>query len=367
MKRRMRLGIVVGLALVALVTVPYLISGAKIRTAIEDLPATAGSLGIPILLDELVYQRGLYRSSFSARVRLPGIENIDTLNLEGRVVHRAFGTRIVTSVGNGDWEQQLFGHRAVASKGQLKLITDITINPLHANKWEHHSVIWAPELLIPLQRPPETNFTLSPVTLDIQSNAERAAVTVKIEKLAGSNPTLGTIDLSAARIRIDGGLSNGMLNLSAPAQSSIAASLDSLSVRAGPLALRLTSSTIEGQFDARGDSLSINGQFSAEKFESIGVPYIRLQKLISEVKATIHLTRSEIDDPHTQISPVLNVHHSLTSESNYGDIGLHLTADSLILPISKRQQSETVVTASVDTPASLVHLLSQRFPQVASC
>lgn len=79
-----------------------------------------------------------------------------------------------------------------------------------------------------------------------------------------------------------------------------------------------------------------------------------------------HLHASMGGDP-TRLKPLFEAHYWLTSRSNYGDIEANVTADTLVLPVSKSQRADTPISASVKTPSSLVQLLLEQFPTASAC
>lgn len=106
--RRWVAGIVVG-ACVGCATLPLVVSGSWVRARIEGLPAAAREASLPLRLEVLRYEQGLYGARYAMAVWVAGIAHGSPVRVEGQMRHRMLGAGGTATLAGDDWAVGLAG------------------------------------------------------------------------------------------------------------------------------------------------------------------------------------------------------------------------------------------------------------------
>jgi len=113
----------------ALATVPFLVSGHLARTRVEGLPALARDAGLPLRLDLLDYEQGLYLARFALAVHPAGVGPEAVGQLEAQVRHGLLGVAGTATVHPATltWSDALPGLDLTVSPTALSVVADTQV------------------------------------------------------------------------------------------------------------------------------------------------------------------------------------------------------------------------------------------------
>ena len=357
-------GVVLVASMVA--TLPFLISGIWTRSVIESLPDTALATGVPVGLDGMVYQQGLYHSRFSFQLILPATDGAALFDIDGRVEHHPLGAQVVTTMTNHDWAARLFGPIASVTEDQPKLVTDLHIEPDAGWSWVLQSTLSVPAFVV-TEDTVGFEIRQSPLRATIESDTSNINIEAQLSTLSVATQAIRESVWSGLRVEISGPILDQTQVLHLRDEVVVAVGIDAANIRVGPLVISLDSLAIEGRLGTGENGFVPNIVLTANAIESLGVPYVRLGKLQFESSGQARPPVSDVDDSQLASAPSFDLHQTFSADSNFGPIDIEIDVEAASWPLSRFNQADTAIDLQVMAPKSFVKLILEHEPSRAEC
>lgn len=304
---------VAGLVLVAgagVATLPYLATGHWARERVEGLASLTREADLPIRVDVLAYQRGVYGARVTLAVSGPGGGPGAPALLEGQVRHRVLGAVGTATLVDGDRAATGAGYPVTPPPLQPGLQWEVRLTPWARSPWQATATLHTPAGPWP-GSPPGVEVTLSPATLSLVADGDRADTSLGLDGLA-------------------------------------------VTTRAGPagiLPVTVAASAVRARARLRvvPEGLAVDLDLTADRVESRGVPYIRLTGVRGSAVGVLARAGGQ----------PLSLRHSLQADSNYGPVQARLA-------LHGRPAGEAVdAEIEVEAPTRLARLLLTPHPETA--